>query len=294
VTAPRADLVAPSRDRLPPLLAAVLHRMDAWGVALIVALVALLLHDAVTPRALFLAAGIGSLYALGYAVNDYFDAADDARDPRKAAVNVFVHHPLSRRQARALFIGACLLCGAPFAVYGRAGIELLAIGVLVLWAYSAPPLRLKRRPGLDVLTHALFVQTFAYLMCMELTAARWTSADVVVLLVNFFASLSGQLAQQLRDFEVDAQSAATFATTVGRRAGTRCLRATTAILVGVVTGGFAASLIPWQFAPLALAFTPAAWHRLGTALPQPQLLPALFTAAALAYTGVLLVLQTIP
>src|SRR5262249_6940650 len=149
----------------------------------------------------------------------------------------------------------------PFLFSGTTGLALLVLNLTVMWAYSAPPIRLKARPGIDVLAHAVFVQTWAYAMCVVLIGAPWTRADGVLLGVNFFASLSGQLAQQLRDYDLDAQGEPTFVTAVGRPMGTICLRIATLALVAGVILALAAGLVPLRLAPLAVAFAPAAFAR---------------------------------
>jgi 4-hydroxybenzoate polyprenyltransferase len=47
-----------------------------------------------------------------------------------------------------------------FGQFGWIGWLLWVVSCFIAWAYSAPPLRLKMRPGFDLLTHAMFVQTF--------------------------------------------------------------------------------------------------------------------------------------
>jgi hypothetical protein len=93
--------------------------------------------------------------------------------------------------------------GRPLPPLVLAGWLLWLVSGLVAWAYSAPPLRLKMRPGLDLLTHALFVQTFPYVVSLVLIRARWGLLDWVLLAILFLASLTAQLEQQARDFVVD-------------------------------------------------------------------------------------------
>lgn len=274
------------------LLGVVLYRLDAWGVALIVSLVAILLHDALTPRALALAFGVAGLYAIGYAANDYFDAAADMRDQTKARLNLFIAHPLPPARAGALFGAALALVAVPFLAYGTRGIAFLATGIVAAWAYSAPPLRLKVRPGLDLLTHAVFVQTFAYATCLVLLDVEWKPVDAVVLGVNFLASLSGQLAQQLRDFDLDSLGDRTFTTAMGTRIAAACLRVVTGLLFALVFAGVTKRLIPLSLAPLALAFVPAALRRL-RAERHVGFSPgaAVATGGALLWVGVLLLID---
>jgi 4-hydroxybenzoate polyprenyltransferase len=111
-----------------------------------------------------------------------------------------------------------------------------------------------------------------------------------MLVINFLASLSGQLAQQVRDFDVDVRTDTNFATTVGRPAARTCLRAATAALVLAVITGFLTGALPLVLAPLPLAFTFSAVHRLrgGAVTPSPLQI-ALPTASALAYVSFLMI-----
>jgi len=268
---------------------ALLHRIDAWGVALVVCAVGLLVHDAVRASTVALCVAIAFLYWLGYEVNDYFDASNDSQDSVKAGQNFFVRHPVSPGWAAAGFLSLSSLLLLAFAQFGLAGVVLFATSVLIMWAYSVPPVRLKSRPGLDLLTHALFVQTFAYFMCLILIDAVWSTLDYLILAVNFLASLSGQLAQHLRDFDVDSRTDVTFATTFGRRTTAACLRTVTSLLVVTVVAGFASGVVPLQFAPIALTFAPATLDRLrGNPRARSAWLVNVTTTAALLYAGVLL------
>jgi chlorophyll synthase len=199
---------------------------------------------------------------------------------------------LARMRFGASFAAIAFLPLLSFASFGLDGVLLFAVCVFVIWAYSAPPLRLKSRPGLDLLTHALFVQTFAYLMCLLLIGARWTALDAMLLGVNFLASLSGQLSQQIRDFDLDVRTEANFSTRVGLEAAMVCRRAATGVLVALVIAGLIAGIVPLLLVPIALTFAPATLHRLGSPRPlgagHAVVLP---TAIALVYTGLLLCTQ---
>ena len=54
-------------------------------------------------------------------------------------------------------------------------------------------MRLKSRPGLDLVTHGFFVLTFPYLMALLLVELSWTRLDWLLLGLVFLASVSGQL-----------------------------------------------------------------------------------------------------
>jgi 4-hydroxybenzoate polyprenyltransferase len=170
------------------------------------------------------------------------------------------------------------------------------VSVFVMWTYSAPPVRLKSRPGLDLLTHALFVQTWPYLICLWLTGATWTHLDGILLSICFLTSLGGQLNQQVRDFAVDTLTDTNFATRVGLANAILVLRSVTLAMVILCLLAVSAGSIPWLFIPLGLLGLPKIVQQMLQRLNDPSpILPRRFVYVtmmlALIYTGLLMVLE---
>lgn len=91
------------------------------------------------------------------AVNDAHDLRGDRLNPRKAG-SPLVSGRLSPTAALRLSLGAAVLAVGVAAVAAGPLFALgTAIVLLVGWAYSAPPLRLKARPGFDVAVNALAI-----------------------------------------------------------------------------------------------------------------------------------------
>ena len=265
------------------------NHMDAWQVALVIATLPLLIHGAIRRETAVLVLALGVGYWFAFALNDYFDAPFDQLDEPKAQRNFFVQQPLPGWLVAVFSLGFLILIAAAFAPFGVRGWLLWLISCFVAWAYSAPPLRLKMRPGLDLLTHALFVQTFPYVVCMVLIRASWGLLDWVLLAILFLASLTAQLEQQARDFDVDVQAGGTFTTWLGQGRVVRGLRWITAVclliaLVFVLTG-----TIPWFLLPFGLIGLPALLHRFWRTpeTPRSERLVLLSTTAGFLYTGVI-------
>lgn len=263
------------------------NHMDAWQVALVIAALPLLIHGAIRleTAALVLAIGVG--YWFAFALNDYFDAPDDRLDGRKARRNFFVQVSM-RGWMIALFSVALLAVEAIiFAQFGWLGWLLWAISCFVAWAYSAPPLRLKARPGMDLFTHALFVQTFPYFICLVLIRADWGLLDLVLLAILFLASLTAQLEQQARDFGVDAQTGGTFTTRIGLDRVLRGLKLATAVCLLVALVAVLSGIIPWFLLPFGLIGLPALLHRFlrPPEAARSEKLVLLSTTAGFLYTG---------
>lgn len=126
------------------------------------------------------AAVIGPLVWLSVlAVNDAHDLRGDRLNPRKAG-SPLVSGRLTPSAALGVSVGAAMLAVAASWFVG----PLFALGtafvLLVGWAYSAPPLRLKARPGLDVTVNALAIgaagQLAGWSMLRPLSEFPWPMA----------------------------------------------------------------------------------------------------------------------
>lgn len=262
------------------------NHMDAWQVAAVVATLPLLIHDAIRWETAVLVLALGAGYWFAFALNDYFDAPFDQLDGLKAERNFFVQWSVPGWLVAVFSLLLLATVAAAFAPFGAPGWLLWLVSCFVAWAYSAPPLRLKIRPGLDLLTHALFVQTFPYVVCMILVRASWGLLDWVLLAILFLASLTAQLEQQVRDFAVDVQAGGTFTTRLGRGRVVRGLRWVTAVCLLVALVFVLLGTIPWFLLPFGLIGLPALLHRFWRAaeIPRSERLVRLSTTAGFLYT----------
>ncbi|QLQ39843.1 UbiA family prenyltransferase [Micromonospora robiginosa] len=117
---------------------------------------------AALPRSLAALVVLGPLvWAAVLAVNDRHDLPSDRRNPRKATAplvtGLLTEADLVRCQVGATVAALALAVTA----IGPAFALGTAVVLLLGWAYSAPPVRLKSRPGLDVAANALAVGVLA-------------------------------------------------------------------------------------------------------------------------------------
>ncbi|MCL4528633.1 MAG: UbiA family prenyltransferase [Chloroflexi bacterium] len=275
-----------------------LKRIDAWGVSYIAGALALVVHHALSLQTFILLIAITANYWLGYWLNDYFDAAHDGQDERKARQNLFVQRPAVRRWVWLVSGLTFGLSAASFISFGWQGVMVLSLNFAVMWAYSAPPLRLKNKPGLDLLSHAFFVQTWPYIICMWLAHANWMQLDGILLAIFFFTSLNGQLNQQVRDFDVDARTDMNFTTWAGLEKSILILKvsAWVVVLFGVVV--VISASVPWLLVPLGFLGLPKIVyqmsHRAGNSNRTfPREIVYATMLLALLYMGVLMTLKSI-
>lgn len=267
-----------------------LNHIDAWGVALICSALALVVHNAISVRTSLLIAAISFGYWFAFAVNDYFDAPFDGLDGDKARHNIFVEESGKaggKRRVWLVFGLISLLLLLPFMQFGLEGVLLYAASLFVVWAYSAPPLRLKNRPGTDLLIHALFVETYPYALCLFLLNVEWNGLDRFILSITFLGSLAAQLEQQVRDYDLDVRTGRTFATTVGRRPAYLLLQLTTVVTVVVALVSWLRGDVPAFLVPIGLIALPALVHRLwrGPHVHRSQWVVYLSAAAGLLYVA---------
>ncbi|GIM92235.1 UbiA prenyltransferase family protein [Paractinoplanes toevensis] len=126
-----------------------------------------------TGRALVALLVLGPLiWGAVLAQNDLNDLPSDRENPRKATAPLVTGAVSAGRLRRWYYgtalaaVGAALVVGTLF-VLGVAGVLLLG------WAYSVPPLRLKARPGWDVAVNALVVGLVSPAAGWSITRDPW-------------------------------------------------------------------------------------------------------------------------
>ena len=273
----------------PSRLTLFTNHMDAWGLTFAIALLALILHDAITPAGFILVISLTLCYWLGFALNDYFDARYDQFDSGKAARNYFVTHRTPRSWALGCVIPVALVTFLIFMAYGSRGLLIFALGYSIMWAYSGPPLRLKTRPVADLITHMLFVETFPYFVVVFLLGPRFSHIDFAMLSFFILASLAAQLEQQVRDYELDRRNETNFTTRFGLPVAIYLLQGVTLLLIADVLLNILAGVIPGFLLPLGIISLPIMLHRFlrGPQQPRSELLVRLTLLAGLLYTSLI-------
>jgi 4-hydroxybenzoate polyprenyltransferase len=153
---------------------------------------------------------LGALYftlpynLLLYGVNDLFDYESDRDNPRKGGlVEGGLVAAGDRRRLLALVLATNLPLLAAPALLGGPAAAALAFTVLAALAYSATPLRLKERPGLDSATSALHFVLPA--VCGLLLAGASASAQAGRFLLAFFAwGMASHALGAIQDVEFDS------------------------------------------------------------------------------------------
>ena len=137
-----------------------------------------------------------------FMVNDIEDAQDDARDPDRGAQNAVASGVITPRTGWIASGGVGALALILFAAVNTPTLLVGIATLLLSWFYSWRVVRLKARPGIDVIAHLLMLSSLLFLAgyftySRDPGAAWWVAASVG------FISAYGQLYNQLRDYDMD-------------------------------------------------------------------------------------------
>lgn len=141
--------------------------------------------------------GVDALFVIGclfflvpynlamYGINDVFDYASDAVNPRKGGEEGALVPPALHRRVLGVAIGLCVPFVVALVLLGPvASWPVLAVSLFAVAAYSAPRLRFKEVPVLDSITSSThFVSPAVF--GMVAAGAAW-NAEAVIALVAFF------------------------------------------------------------------------------------------------------------
>jgi len=149
-----------------------------------------------------------------FSINNYYDADSDRINPRRKDFNAIASGRISEQTG--IFLNITLVV-VPLIISFLFKLEVFLLCILFLfwmWIYSSPPLRLKSRPGLDIIWHF-----FAFVIIVI-----WGSLIAGnIELINYLAAISigafsliGQVENHIYDYSFDKKSGTkTFAVWIG-------------------------------------------------------------------------------
>lgn len=149
-----------------------------------------------------------------FSINNYYDAESDRINPRRKDFNAIASGKVSKKLG--IYLNLMLVI-IPLAVSLLYKLEVFLLCILFLfwmWIYSSPPLRLKSRPGLDIIWH--FFAFIIFVIWGSLIAGN-------IALINWLAAISigafsliGQVENHIYDYSFDKESGTkTFAVWIG-------------------------------------------------------------------------------
>jgi len=141
-----------------------------------------------------------------YAINDYYDLESDRHNPRKGGVFGEKHTNTDAQKLRAQGFAGLATTLVGFAFFGLERVALVVILSIALYAYSAPPLRLKSVPVADALVGGGFYLSTLVFMGFVLSGGnvRTSMAAIkpslaAVFLVGFTLHAIGAVIDEIPD-----------------------------------------------------------------------------------------------
>jgi len=161
------------------------------------------------------------IMAFTFAVNNFYDTQSDNKNPRRKDVNAIASGNITRKNAKFYLWVLALISIISSILLFRLEVLIFCIYLLFLgWAYSAPPLRTKNIPGLDVIWH--FIGFFSYIIWGSLLAGDSIYSGSISLIIWLIAisigifSCIGQVWNHIVDYFFDKDAGTmTFAVKLG-------------------------------------------------------------------------------
>jgi 4-hydroxybenzoate polyprenyltransferase len=160
------------------------------------------------------------LTSFTFAINNYFDADSDKENPRRKNINALASGYISKNTGIIIIL---LLTIIPLLISFFYKIEVFLFSGFLLffgWSYSAPPLRLKGIPVMDVIWH--FFGFFFGIIWSSLIAGNISLITWLVAFSLGIFSAVGQVCNHIIDYTFDKDSGTkTFAVWAGLDASSK-------------------------------------------------------------------------
>jgi len=167
-----------------------------------------------------------------FAANDYHDRHVDAMDEVKGKRNPVSAGRVSENSAVSLLVVSLMGALVASAYFGLLTFIFTAGALFVFYFYTAEPLRFKRRAGLDVVSHALLINTFPFFFVL-VALFDFSSGALFVLIVLMVRSAMAQLLQEVRDYELDKKVERNSVIALGQK---RAVNLVTCLYAGLFAG----------------------------------------------------------
>jgi 4-hydroxybenzoate polyprenyltransferase len=154
------------------------------------------------------------ILAFTFAINNYYDIDTDKENPRRAHLNAMASGKISK-QTGMLFNLIFIIIPLVLSLFVTLEVFVFcAFLIFWMWAYSAPPLRLKGRAGLDILWH--FIAFFALILWGSYLAGSVSMINILVAVSLGIFGCFAQIDNHIHDYPFDkASGSKTFAVWIG-------------------------------------------------------------------------------
>jgi len=188
---------------------------------------------------LFLRTILAGAFCLSFTflINNYSDIENDRLNPQKVSKNPMARGMMHPKEALALCATMIVLGSAIVVTTANlASVFIYSLLVALGWAYSAPPLRLKGRPALDLVSHGFMLGTLLFFFGHSIVTSETVSLVSQLVGASMFTrSIMCEMQNHLRDASADAQSGTlTTVGWLGEEKSRRLLMAITILHLGLL------------------------------------------------------------
>lgn len=188
-------------------------------IGFILGVTVLTLKDYIIPFLIFVVTTF-CIMAFTFTINNYYDAKSDKINPRRKDINAIASGQISNQLAIILLLLFGTISLIISFIFKLEVFIFCAFLLFLGWAYSAPPLRIKNVPVLDVIWH--FLGFFSYILWGSLIAGvsiYYGSVSQIIYLLaislGIFSSI-GQVGNHISDYSSDKETGTvTFAVWAG-------------------------------------------------------------------------------
>ncbi|MDI6602554.1 MAG: UbiA family prenyltransferase [Patescibacteria group bacterium] len=148
---------------------------------------------------LFLIIGV-LLLAFGFSVNNFFDVKEDRE--KGETINLLVQN-----KKNFLFsISPAILGLSLSAFFGLKVFLFVLLASLIGFFYSAPPLRMKSKPFLDLISHGLFAGALIFIFPLLIFSPKLTLFHYLIAFSTFYLSAMLEMRNHLEDYQSDLRA----------------------------------------------------------------------------------------
>ena len=140
------------------------------------------------------------LLAFGFSINNFFDIKEDRE--KGEVKNLLIQNKKNFFFSVSPGILALLLS----IYFGTKIFFFVLVAGLIGFFYSAPPLRMKSKPFLDLISHGLFAGALIFLFPLLIFSPKLTLFHYLIALSLFYLSVTLEIRNHLEDYQSDLQA----------------------------------------------------------------------------------------
>lgn len=138
--------------------------------------------------------------AFGFSVNNFFDVKEDKE--KGETINLLIQN-----KKNFLFsISPGILSLFLSTLFGAKVFLFALVAILISFFYSAPPLRMKSRPFLDLISHGLFAGALIFLFPLLIFSPKLTLFHYLIVFSIFYLSVMLEMRNHLEDYQSDLRA----------------------------------------------------------------------------------------